>query len=94
QRTPLFIGSSDMVNLTEVKRIIVGWQPHGIAVDPDKNIVIVANRNFTGGPAPHHAASCAGKNGYLSIININTLEKDPYFKPEMSVDPYSVAVKR
>lgn len=88
------VSAIDMVNLTEVKRIIVGWQPHGLAVDIDKNIVIVANRNFTGGPAPHHAASCAGKNGYLSIININTLEKDPYFKPEMSVDPYSVAVKR
>jgi DNA-binding beta-propeller fold protein YncE len=71
----------------------VGWQPHGIAIDPVKQVVYISNRNYSGGPAPHHAASCAGKNGYLSIIDLNTLERVPDFKPEVSVDPYSVGVR-
>ena len=88
------VSAIDMVGLTEIKRIKVGWQPHGITVDPDKNCVLVANRNVAGGPAPHHASSCAGKNGSLSSINIATLETDLTFNPELSVDPYAVTVKR
>jgi YVTN family beta-propeller protein len=83
----------DMTSLQEIKKVKVGWQPHGIAVDKSKNCVIVTNRNFTGGPAPHHASACAGKNGSLSKIDMVTLEKDNTFNPEVSVDPYSVAIK-
>ena len=83
----------DINTLTEVKKIKVGWQPHGFAVDEKKQVVYVANRNVTGGIAPHHAASCSGKNGYLSIINLNTLDKDPDFNPEVSVDPYAITVR-
>lgn len=83
----------DIVSLQEIKKVKAGWQPHGIAVDKANNSVIVANRNFTGGPAPHHASACAGKNGSLSKIDMVTLEKDNSFKPEVSVDPYSVAIK-
>jgi DNA-binding beta-propeller fold protein YncE len=83
----------DFASLTELKKVQVGWQPHGIAVDEKKSLVYVANRNVSGGPAPHHAAACSGKNGYLSVIDLNTLERLPTFKPELSVDPYSVAVR-
>ena len=83
----------DINTLTEVKKIKVGWQPHGIVVDESKQVIYVANRNVTGGIAPHHAASCTGKNGYLSIINLNTLDKDPDFNPEVSVDPYAITVR-
>lgn len=83
----------DLASLTEIKRIKVGWQPHGIAVDEIKDVVYVANRNFTGGPAPHHSASCAGKNGYMSIIRLSTLQRDLDFRPEVSVDPYAVSVR-
>ena len=83
----------DIINLQEIKKVKVGWQPHGMAVDKANNCVIVTNRNFTGGPAPHHASACAGKNGSLSKIDMITLEKDNSFKPEVSVDPYSVAIK-
>ena len=83
----------DINTLTEVKKIKVGWQPHGFAVDEKKQVVYVANRNVTGGIAPHHAASCSGKNGYLNIINLNTLDKDPDFNPEVSVDPYAITVR-
>ncbi len=83
----------DLTTLTEIKKIKVGWQPHGIAVDEVKKVVYIANRNFTGGPAPHHASACAGKNGYLSLIDILTLERLPDFKPEVSVDPYAIGVR-
>jgi YVTN family beta-propeller protein len=83
----------DLNTLTEIKKIKVGWQPHGIVVDEDKGVVYVANRNVSGGIAPHHSSSCSGKNGYLSIINLSTLDKDPDFNPEVSVDPYAITVR-
>jgi len=83
----------DLNTFTELKKVQVGWQPHGIAVDERKNLVYVANRNVSGGIAPHHPTSCAGKNGYLSVINMNTLDYIRGYKPELSVDPYSVSVR-
>ncbi|MBL7922714.1 MAG: YncE family protein [Bacteroidia bacterium] len=83
----------DMVTLTEIKKIKVGWQPHGIAVDEKKGVVYIANRNVSGGTAPHHAASCSGQNGYLSMIDMATLERVLSFKPEVSVDPYAIGVR-
>lgn len=84
----------DMNSLTEIKRVRVGWQPHGIAIDEVAGKVIVANRNYIGGTAPHHAASCVGKNGYMSSIGLTTLDADPSFSPEVSVDPYAVSIRR
>lgn len=83
----------DEITMTELQKIKVGWQPHGIAVDELTGRVYVANRNYSGGPAPHHATACNGNNGYLSIINLNTLTTDLSFRPEVSVDPYSIVVR-
>jgi YVTN family beta-propeller protein len=83
----------DIASLTEITKIKVGWQPHGIVVDEKKKMVYVANRNYAGGPAPHHPAGCAGKNGYMSLINLLTLQVDPSFRAEVSVDPYAVTVR-
>jgi DNA-binding beta-propeller fold protein YncE len=85
----------DYTNLSHVKDIIVGFQPHGLAVDELKSQVYVANRNTPsgGGPAPHHTSACGGRNGYLTIIDMNTLNLVPGFKMELSVDPYSVTVR-
>ena len=82
----------DLNTFTEQK-IRVGWQPHGIAVDEKEKLVYVANRNVSGGIAPHHATACAGKNGYLSVIDLLTFKLVPGYKPELSVDPYSVSVR-
>ncbi|MCW3086502.1 MAG: hypothetical protein JWP12_3868 [Bacteroidetes bacterium] len=83
-----------------VKTIYTGWQPHGIAVDDAQKVVVVANENYTtDGPAPHHANACGGRNGYITFIDLNTLEMIKNFtgtadkKIEVSVDPYSVAKK-
>lgn len=85
----------DCANLVEIKRLNAGYQPHGIAVDDEAGKVYVANRNNNmEGPAPHHTTSCGGRSGYLTAINLNTLELVPGYRPEVAVDPYSVAVRR
>lgn len=83
-----------------VKFIYSGWQPHGIAVDDARHLVVVANRNYsTDGPAPHHENVCGGRNGYITFIDVNTLETLKNFtgtadkKVEVSVDPYSVSYR-
>ncbi|MBX7110080.1 MAG: YncE family protein [Chitinophagales bacterium] len=82
-------------NLTVIKSLQSGlFEPHGIAVDDEEKIVMVANRNVNpGGPAPHHVSECGGRNGFMKFINLETLEFLPDVRPEISVDPYSVAAK-
>ncbi len=78
-----------------VTAINTGWQPHGITVNDDLHVVLVANRNATpDGPAPHHTTSCGGRNGYFSLINMNTNTVIEGSKTEMTVDPYSAAYRR
>ncbi|HNU47911.1 MAG TPA: hypothetical protein PKM40_03705, partial [Bacteroidia bacterium] len=65
------------------------------AVNDDKGVVYVANRNVdANGEAPHHSGACAGRNGNLTQIDMNTLELVPGYKCELGVNPYSVAYKK
>jgi YVTN family beta-propeller protein len=89
----------DIATNTLIKTIYTGHQPHGIAVDDAKGLVYVANRNASqDGPAPHHTGVCAGRNGYVSFIDMNTLTLFKMGvtdkKVEVSVDPYSVAIRK
>ena len=82
-------------SLSLVTLIYAGYQPHGLDIDDSKGLCYVANRNrSTAGPAPHHTSSCAGRNGYLTIIDLATLMLLPDYKTELSVDPYAVAVRK
>jgi DNA-binding beta-propeller fold protein YncE len=88
----------DISSNTFVTSIYSGHQPHGIALDDSKNLVFVANRNKSSdGPAPHHSGGCGGRNGYMTFINMTSLtlfqEGGSDKKVEVSVDPYSVAVR-
>lgn len=88
-------GSVTEIDLqTYQTRIIpVGFMPHGIGVDESTNLLYVASRNiYTDGPAPHHSSACAGRNGFLNIIDLNTFKVLPK-RTELSVDPYSVSVR-
>lgn len=77
-----------------VKEVYTGYQPHAITVDETAGLVFVGNRNANAdGPAPHHATDCGGRNGYLTAIELSTLNMLADFRHEMSVDPYSVVVK-
>ncbi len=85
----------DLNNLSLIKHVYSGYQPHGVAVDEVKQEVIVTNRNTSsGGPAPHHTSACGGRNGYISFIDLNNLELIPKKKIEVSVDPYFVSIKQ
>jgi YVTN family beta-propeller protein len=78
-----------------VKNIYPGCQPHQLVVDDLNGYVFVANRNVSlSGPAPHHTSACLGKNGYATAIDLSTLNLVPNFKVELSVDPYSVAIRK
>jgi DNA-binding beta-propeller fold protein YncE len=95
---PGYRGSVAVINWMTgalVTTVNTGHQPHGIAVDDDRKIVFVTNRNNTpGGPAPHHSTSCAGRNGYFSLINMNTNTLITGSKTELAVDPYSAVYRR
>ena len=57
----------------ETDSIYPGFQPHGVVADDNSKLVYVANLNSDPtGPPPHHASSCGGRNGNLSIIDANT----------------------
>lgn len=84
----------DYNTLSVVKSIYTGWQPHDITIDEGRRLVYAINRNATtGGPAPHHLTDCGGRNGYFTLIDMNTLELVPGFKSELSVDPYSASFR-
>jgi YVTN family beta-propeller protein len=78
---------------TIVKTIYAGYQSHGLAIDEENKRVYVSNRNiFSTGPAPHHQGICAGRNGYITAIDLNTLKMIEGFKAEVSIDPYSLGI--
>ena len=78
---------------TIIKYIYTGHQPHALAINNSTGKVYVANRNVSNdGPHSHHTSVCGGKNGYITIIDINTLMLVPGFKTEVSVDPYGMAI--
>jgi DNA-binding beta-propeller fold protein YncE len=84
----------DINNNTIIKSIIPGHQPHGIAISNELNRVYVSNRNKShGGPVPHHSTSF-GRNGYMTVIDMNTLDLIPGMKAEVSVDPYSITITK
>ncbi len=92
------------LNVVVTGGIYSGFQPHGIAVDDYNDVVYVANLNYDpAGPAPHHSTDCAGRNGYLSIIDMKTLQlltiSNPdgitySYKNELLPFPYSVAFRK
>ena len=89
-------GSVSVIDLATFaeQRLQVGFMPHGIGVDENKGLVYVASRNLlTTGPPPHHSAVCSGRNGFVSFIDLNTLTVKPN-RTEISVDPYSVGVRK
>lgn len=83
----------DIKSNSVIGSVYTGHQPHGIMVDEKNKRVYVTNRNVTiGGPSPHHASICAGKNGYVTAIDLNTLQLIKGFSAEVSVDPYGYTI--
>lgn len=68
-------------------------EPHGIGLDDASGIVFVANRNISNPVPPHHTTNCTGTNGFVSFIDLNSLEVLSK-TIEVAVDPYSIAVRK
>jgi YVTN family beta-propeller protein len=65
------------------------YQPHAITVDDQKGVFYVVSRNANpDGPAPHHSASCGGRNGYYHVYDLNTFKRLPK-RYEVGAEPYS-----
>ncbi len=78
-----------------VDSIYTGYQPHGIDFDPVRKLVYVANLNVDNtGPAPHHVSDCGGRNGYITIIDEQTLELYRRSFPDGSTSSYKNEVLR
>lgn len=74
-----------------VKTISGGFfQPHGLTVDDQRQLLFVASRNAApDGQAPHHTSTCGGPNGWYQVFDINTLEPANTIRYEVLPDPYS-----
>jgi DNA-binding beta-propeller fold protein YncE len=87
-------GCINMIDLSTYQstKYMVGYEPHGIAIDETNGFIIVASRN-TGvtGPVPHHTGVC-GRNGFVNYFNINTMQLLSK-KTEVASDPYSVTFR-
>jgi DNA-binding beta-propeller fold protein YncE len=80
------------------------FQPHGIAVDDDHNVLMIASLNADPtGPAPHHTSACGGRSGFMTAIDLNTLDgivnttsdgSAYIFKTEVLNAPYFVAYRK
>lgn len=87
-----------------VDSIYTGYQPHGLDVDDDDDVVMVAHLNLdANGPPPHHASECGGRNGYVTLINQSNLKlltkslpngQVYTYKQEVLRAPYFVSYKR
>lgn len=88
------IATIDCASNSVISTLYAGSQPHGMAVDETHNRLIVANRNFSqDGPAPHHVTECNGRNGYITYVDLSTLELVPDKRYEVSVDPICVTIR-
>ena len=75
-------------------KIYAGFQPYSIMVDDVDKILVVTNRNEDlSGPRPHHVSNCEGRNGYISLVDINTLEVISDYKPEILAGPSTISGK-
>jgi len=94
---PLKMGAVAVINYQQYsleKSIYTGFQPYALGVDEGSNRVVVAHRNLDlSAPPSHHGTTCEGNNGNVTLINLVSLELIDDYKPELSVDPFAVAIK-
>ncbi len=85
----------DLKTMSKAFTVFPGYQPRGLAVDDDHRVVYIADRNVTpAGPQPHHTTACKGKSGYITMLDMNTMQMISTWRTEVSVDPYSMAIRK
>jgi len=95
---PKFKGTVYVINYNtlEIVTSIQGpfYQIHGIALDEQRNHLIIVSRNLEiAGPAPHHTSECGGRDGYYNIYDMTTFQPVDGRRYESSVDPYSADIR-
>lgn len=85
----------DLNTFTLTKKIFgLSNMPRVVRVNAQKRVAYVCCENTNGIDPPHHASECAGNNGFLSIIDLNTMDRDPNaFENELSVQPIGMALR-
>jgi len=82
----------DVNSETFLPEINAGFDSKGIMIDESSSKLYVANRNVNvGGPNAHHEAACNGKNGFITAIDLNTMQLIPGYKAELSVEPFHIS---
>jgi YVTN family beta-propeller protein len=89
------VSAVDLNTFTLTKKIFgLGNMPRVVRVNAQKRIAYVCIENFNGIDPPHHASDCAGNNGFVSVINLNTMDRDPStFKNELSIQPIGMVLR-
>ncbi|MBL7934157.1 MAG: hypothetical protein JNL60_19795 [Bacteroidia bacterium] len=94
---PGYIGSLKIINLATMqveKTIYPGCQPAGIKSNSSKSFALIVNSNISPkGPKPHHITGCGGRNGFISFLNLETLEIMPSKKYELAVYPSAIDLR-
>lgn len=86
--------SVDPQNYQVSSPIYSGYQPYSMVADDVNGVLVVTNRNAdVNGPAPHHVSECEGRNGYITLIDMASLEVIDEYKPEILADPATIAIK-
>ncbi len=70
-----------------------GYQPRALWMDGKRQFLYIANRNVDpqGADEPHHYTECEGKNGYVTRIDLASMQLDDDYRAEVSVDPLAMS---
>ena len=91
------LGSVKIISLETnqiIKTINSGYQPNGITINQEYSYAAVVNSNISPkGPQPHHTSGCKGRNGYVTFIDLSTLELIQGLKLELAVYPSGISLR-
>jgi len=82
------------INTYAVVKKIYGYfyQPHDIAVDAQDGLLFISSTNISpGGPPPHHIVGCAGRPGWYTVYDLNTLQPADANQYTVLVNPYAIS---
>ena len=82
-------------NTMQIITILYGdfYQPHDVAIDELDGLVYICSTNSNpSGPAPHHVPACAGRAGWFTVYDLNTLQMENK-RYEVDVFPYAISAR-
>jgi DNA-binding beta-propeller fold protein YncE len=81
------------VNGLVMETLNTGYQPSGLCVSSSGNYLAVINSNISaGGHRPHHVTGCGGRSGYVTFVDLYSLQLLPQ-KYELASYPFAAAIR-